>query len=58
MKIDKDTMLLEDFDQYRLDLEYWNKKPEAQSIEFYKAYSLLSEYNIPDASPKSMDLLS
>ena len=44
--IDADTMIPVDYDQYRLNLAYWNQYPNATQIEWDLAYSFVEEYGL------------
>jgi sphingomyelin phosphodiesterase len=55
--IDVETNQVVDYDQYRLDLDKWNKSPEGTHAQWDKVYSFLEHYGLPDMSLASLKQL-
>ena len=53
--VDVETNQVVDYDQYRLDLDKWNKTPEGTRAEWDLAYSFLKEYGLSDMSVESFE---
>lgn len=55
--VDTDTSVPTNYYQYRLNFTKWNSNLTGP-IEWDLAYDFVSEYNLPDISPQSYDILA